>query len=100
MILVSSQFDKQDKSIEALTARNHVLNKEVEAQKEKISALEKAMKNASNSFEENDKRTKAWVVQLNNAKAELNGMERELKGNNNALNLIDPSGHILKELIQ
>ncbi len=33
MNLVSSQFDKQDKSIDALTARNQVLNKEIKAQK-------------------------------------------------------------------
>lgn len=85
MNLVSSQFDKQDKSIEALTARNQVLNKEIETQKDKISTLEKALQNASDSFGESDKRTKAWAIQLNNAKAELNGMERELKGNNNAL---------------
>jgi phage-related minor tail protein len=37
MNLVTSQFDKQDKSIQAITARNNVLNKEIEAQKEKIS---------------------------------------------------------------
>jgi phage-related minor tail protein len=39
MNLVTSQFDKQDKSIQAITARNNVLNKEIEAQKEKISPL-------------------------------------------------------------
>ncbi len=33
MKLVSSQFDKNDKSVEALTARNQVLNKESDAQK-------------------------------------------------------------------
>lgn len=35
MKLVSSQFDKQDKSVEALAARNQVLNKEIDAQKQK-----------------------------------------------------------------
>ena len=85
MKLVSSQFDKQDKSVEAITARNKVLNKEIDAQKDKISTLEKALANASSSFGENDKRTQAWAIQLNNAKAELNGMERELKSNEKAL---------------
>lgn len=33
MKLVDSQFDKNDKSAEALTARNQVLNKEIEHQK-------------------------------------------------------------------
>jgi TP901 family phage tail tape measure protein len=79
MNLVTSQFDKQDKSIRAITERNAVLNKEIDAQKEKISTLERALKNAADSFGENDKRTLAWQTQLNNANAELNKMERELK---------------------
>lgn len=34
---------------------------------------------------ENDRRTQAWQIQLNNAEAALNGMERELEQNNDAL---------------
>lgn len=79
MNLVTSQFDKQDKSIKAATARNEVLNKEIDTQKDKIKTLESALKNASESFGENDKRTKAWQIQLNNANADLNRMEKELK---------------------
>jgi len=79
MKLVSSEFDKNDKSIQAITARNNQLNKEIDAQKEKVSTLEKALANAATSFGENDRRTLAWQIQLNNANAELNNMERELK---------------------
>lgn len=79
MKLVSSEFDKNDKSIQAITARNNQLNKEIDAQKEKISTLEKALSNAAASFGENDRRTLSWQTQLNNANAELNNMERELK---------------------
>lgn len=86
MKLVSSQFDKQDKSVQALTARNEVLNKEIDAQKNKVSTLEAALKNAAESFGENDRRTQAWQIQLNNANADLNKMERELDQNNKALN--------------
>jgi len=85
MKLVTSQFDKQDKSLQAVTARNEVLNKEIDAQKNKISTLESALKNAADSFGENDKRTKAWQIQLNNANADLNKMERELDENSKAL---------------
>lgn len=85
MNLVSSQFDKQDKSIGALTARNQVLNKEIDTQKDKVSTLEKALQNAAASFGENDKRTQAWQIQLNNANADLNKMEKELGENNKAL---------------
>jgi len=85
MNLVASQFDKQDKSVEAVAARNRVLSKEIDAQKEKIATLEKALANAASSFGETDRRTQSWQIQLNNAKAELNKMERELESNNKAL---------------
>lgn len=85
MSLVASQFDKNDKSAEALTARNQVLNKEIEQQKQKIETLRSALANAAESFGENDRRTQSWQIQLNNAQAALNGMERELSANNTAL---------------
>lgn len=85
MKVVQSQFDKNDSSVEALTARNQVLNKEIEAQKQKIETLRSALANASESFGENDRRTQAWQIQLNNATAALNDMERELDKNNAAL---------------
>ena len=85
MKLVTSQFDKQDNSVQAVTARNKVLNREIDEQKDKISLLEKALKNSTESFGETDSRTKAWATQLNNAKAELNDMERELDKNNSTL---------------
>lgn len=88
MKLVSSQFDKNDNSVQALTARNTVLNKEIEAQKQKIETLRSALENAASSFGENDKRTQNWQIQLNNAEAALNGMERELKDNEKALDSV------------
>ena len=85
MTLVASQFDKQDKSEQAVIARNSVLTKEIEEQKNKIKLLSDALNNASASFGENDSRTKAWQTQLNKAQAELNGMEKELAENNKSL---------------
>ena len=81
MKLVSSEFDKNVKSVAAVAARNEVLNKSIDAQKGKISTLETALKNSADSFGENDKRTQNWAIQLNNAKDELNGMEREVESN-------------------
>ena len=89
MKLVDSQFDKNDRSAEALTARNQVLNKEIEQQKQKIETLRSALANAAESFGENDRRTQSWQIQLNNAQAALNGMESELNSNNTALEKAD-----------
>ena len=85
MKLVESQFDKQDRSVSALTARNEVLTRQISEQKEKIELLRKALENSAESFGENDQRTKQWTVQLNNAQAQLNNMERELKDNEKAI---------------
>ena len=79
MQMVTSQFDKNDKSVNALTSRNTVLNKEISAQKDKIETLKSALDNATDSFGENDKRTQNWQIQLNKAQAELasqSGMSR------------------------
>ena len=91
MKLVASQFDKNDSSVQALTARNNVLNKEIEAQKEKIEVLRSALANASESFGETDRRTQSWQIQLNNAEAALSDMERELEENNDKLKAADSS---------
>ena len=85
MKLVDSQFDKNDKSAEALTARNQVLNKEIDQQKQKIETLRSALANAAESFGENDRRTQSWQIQLNNAEAALNDMNRELDENEKAI---------------
>lgn len=85
MKLVESQFGKNDTSVNALTARNQVLNKEIEAQKQKIETLRSALENAASSFGENDKRTQSWQIQLNNAEAALNNMEREVSDNEKAI---------------
>ena len=85
MKLVASQFDKTDDSVDALAAKNKVLNKEIDTQKQKIETLKSALKNAADSFGEADRRTQNWQVQLNNAEAALNDMQRELSQNNSAL---------------
>lgn len=59
MKLVESQFDKNDDSVQALTAKNQVLEKSIDAQKNKIETLRSALQNASSSFGETDKRTQA-----------------------------------------
>ncbi|MDU6662675.1 MAG: tape measure protein, partial [Actinomyces sp.] len=51
----------------------------------KIETLHAALENSASSFGENDSRTKNWQIQLNNAGAELNRLESELKSNNDAL---------------
>ena len=57
MKLVESQFDKQDRGVSSLTARNGVLTRQISEQKDKIELLRKALENSAESFGENDRRT-------------------------------------------
>lgn len=88
MKLVESQFSKNDGSAEALAARHKALTDQVEAQRKKVEMLKQALANAAESFGENDRRTQAWQIQLNNAQAALNGMERELADNEAAMDAL------------
>lgn len=78
MKLVDSEFEKNDNSMQAVSARSEVLKKTIEEQKKKVDTLRQALQNASTSFGENDKRTKNWQTQLNNAQAELNSLNKKL----------------------
>ena len=78
------QFDKNDKSTEALTAHSEVLNKEIDSQNQKIETLRSALANAAESFGENYRRTQSRQIQPNNAQAALNGIDRELSSNRTA----------------
>ena len=79
MKVVSSQYDKNDNSSKKLKATSEVLNKKIEEQKAKVSVLEKALADAEKETGKNSTTTKKWQMELNNAKAELNDMNKELK---------------------
>ncbi|GHU48761.1 hypothetical protein FACS1894127_0110 [Clostridia bacterium] len=104
MKLVASQFDKNNTSVKSLAAQKGVLNKEIDAQKSKVEILRSALDNAAESFGENDKRTQAWATKLNEAEAELNDLERELKETESAMhalpfeNAIDKADKLAKGL--
>ena len=85
MKLVSEQFKNNDKSVEALTASSDVLSRQILTQKEKVEALQAALKNSAERYGEADARTKRWQTSLNNAQAELVKMERELRANADAM---------------
>lgn len=79
MKVVTSQYDKNDNSSQKLKATSEVLNKKIEEQKSKINVLKNALAQAEQETGKNSDTTKKWQIQLNNAEAELNGMNKELK---------------------
>ena len=71
-------FRGQANTVEALTAKDQLLRKEIEQQQEKVKALEQAVSDASEAYGENDKRTYDWKQSLNRARTELIHMNGEL----------------------
>lgn len=94
MNVVASQFDKNDNSVKSLTAKNEVLNKQIDAQKQKLDQLKAGLDASADKYGENDKVTQGWQQAVNQATAELNNMERQVKTNNNAM---DDSGKKAKK---
>ena len=85
MTATASAFDKGEKSLEAYTAKNAVLQKQIQAQKDKMDLLRRAVEEATAKYGAADERTQKWQQALNRATADLNNMERELKENTTAM---------------
>lgn len=79
MKVVTSQYDKNDSSSQKLKATSEVLNKKIAEQESKVKLLKSALEDAKNETGDNSTTTKKWQVQLNDAEAELNKLNKELK---------------------
>ena len=85
MQLAEETFKDQADSVEALTAKDEILRKEVAQQEEKVRALSQALDDAGKVYGETDKRTDNYRQSLNKAKAELIKLNRELDENEQKL---------------
>ncbi len=82
--VTKSEFDSNDKSVTALTAKNKSLGTSIQEQKKYVDQLKQGVAAATKEWGENDKRTQALTVQYNRAQVQLNNMEREFKSNEKA----------------
>ena len=79
MKAVTSAFDDGDRSEEALAAQTGVLNRQIDAQKQKLAQLERGLDAATQKFGSADTRTLRWAQAVNDARADLNRLESQLK---------------------
>lgn len=78
---VSSAYAQNADSVEALNAKNDVLERKISTQTEKIEYLRAAMQQSAEKYGEADKRTMQWQTSLNNAEAELNNLNNQFDEN-------------------
>lgn len=79
---VSSAYAQNADSVEALNAKNDVLERKISTQAEKIEYLRAALQQSAEKYGEADKRTMQWQASLNNAEAELNNLNNQVDENN------------------
>lgn len=85
MKVVTSAYDKNDKSAENLSSQNEVLNKKIDEQQKKVDILADALAKAKEETGENSDTTKKWQLELNSAQAELNTLNRKVEDNKSAM---------------
>lgn len=78
MKVVTSSFDANDKSQEALTAQTEVLNKQIATQSQRLEKLQQGLAAAAKEFGDTDSRTQKWQQSVNEATADLNRMKSQL----------------------
>lgn len=78
---VQSAYAQNADSVEALSAKNDVLERKISTQTEKIEYLKAALQQSAEKYGEADKRTMQWQASLNNAKAELNNLNNQFDEN-------------------
>lgn len=83
MKAVTSSFEAGDRSEEALAAQTDVLNRQIDAQKQKLQQLQKGLDAAADKYGEADTKTLRWAQAVNDARADLNRLESQLKSTTN-----------------
>ena len=76
--LVSSQYDKNDTSIEALTAKQTALTHQLEEQKSKLSVMREQYEKMGSEYEQNREKHEQLVASYAKEQSELERIGREL----------------------
>jgi phage-related protein len=85
MKLNTAIYGDNASSLEGLTKKGEILEKEIAKQKDIISTINKALDEAKSSYGENSKEAQQYQIKLNNATTTLTRMEGELKNNDAAI---------------
>lgn len=82
---LSAEYKGNENSVEALTKKGDLLERELLQQRDKVETLRAALTSATKEFGEADKRTQDWQIKLNQAEAAQFDLEHAIRENNEAL---------------
>lgn len=97
---LTSSFNSSTSAEQKAAAQKGVLTKQIETQKERVALLTKGLQECAEKYGENDTRTLKWKQAVNEATAELNGMEKELDGTSESLDEAGKAGLSFGDIIK
>ena len=100
MKLVTSEFDKNSKSQESLTAKGKVLESEIDAQKRLISEQSDMLAKCSDKYGDTSAKTQQWQTKVNESKAKLNDLNSELRTNSEKLEIASKGWYDLDQKLK
>ena len=81
LALADAEFRGQANSLEYLSRKQDILSREYQQQGEKVKALEQAVRDSTDAYGENDRKTQEYKRQLNQARIELINLNNALQDN-------------------
>lgn len=88
---LTAEYDGNNDSVEFLTQKYDILERQMLTQKDKVEALKQAVADSAAAYGEADSRTQNWIIQLNNAEAALANTYGEMGRTQAAIENMDKS---------
>ena len=88
MKALTSTFDKEGASIKQNKAQKEILTTQIETQKARVNELNSMLEQSTQKYGENDTKTQKWAQAVNEATADHNKMEAELKSMPSSLDIV------------
>lgn len=92
---LQAEYKGNSESVEFLTKKGDVLERQLQQQKDKVSTLREAVANAAQQYGESSEKTQAWIVKLNNAEAAEMDLQHAVDDNNKEL---EQQGNVMNGL--
>ncbi len=88
---LTAEYDGNNDSVEFLTQKYDILERQMLSQKDKVETLKQAVADSAAAYGEADSRTQNWIIQLNNAEAALANTYGEMGRTQTAIENMDKS---------
>ena len=100
MKTVTSAFEGNEKSVEALAAQNTVLAREIGTQEQALARLRQGLIQSTAKYGELDDKTLKWQQAVNNATTNLNKLKSQLSANEKAMDQASNSSQELEDSME